>query len=94
MERTTGRTGRPPKAPQDRRSVRVAVWLTPGEAERLDALRGAENRTRSQWLAKPLREMSLTYTAPVCICMDLVGSIVPDPYCRHCFGSGVPGGEE
>jgi|DEB0MinimDraft_6_1074348.scaffolds.fasta_scaffold02032_2 hypothetical protein len=36
----------------------------------------------------------LTYTAPGCICMDVVGSSGPDPYCRHCFGSGVPGGEE
>jgi hypothetical protein len=49
------RQGRPPKAPEDRKSVRVAVWLTPGEAERLEGLSRAEDMTRSEWLAKPLR---------------------------------------
>lgn len=33
------------------------------------------------------------YVGAQCQCMDVEGSSGPDPFCRHCFGSVVPGGE-
>lgn len=35
-----------------------------------------------------------TYVGAQCQCMDAEGSSGPDEFCRHCFGSGVPGGKQ
>jgi len=41
---TTPRRGRPPKKPEDRRSVRIMVRITEDEAKAMDARRGEQSR--------------------------------------------------
>jgi len=41
---TTPRRGRPPKKPEDRRSVRIMVRITEDEAKAMDIKRGEQSR--------------------------------------------------
>jgi hypothetical protein len=55
-EARMSKRGRPPKAPEDKRSKRIPVWVTPSEWDALAELANATNCTKSELLMEPHRD--------------------------------------